>query len=108
MEIFHHLMPLCILVIEGFNTPINTKMLPFSIFIIPLYYFIAHISNKYNQRWPYPLLENISHLERSKIFIGYGLLGLIPATIFCLIMKRWRYTDQIFEQNFDHDKTKNK
>lgn len=90
MEILHHVFPLLILIFEGVYTPINIDLLPFSIIIVPIYYFIAHQANKYNKKWPYPLLENISHLKRTQIFVMYGLLGVIPSFIFCYCVRKWK------------------
>lgn len=115
LEFTHHLLPLLLLLVEGFTSPVKdqnififTNLIFSTLIIMPLYYVLAYLSHKYNNRWPYPMLDNISHIDRVYIFIGFALMGLIPTTIFLYISnyikKRWLQKDEDKET----ESTKNK
>lgn len=111
LEISQHLLPFVLLIVEWMchkeswhvkkpeKTPKNknfkeeipkkksiyTSLIVSKLILFPLYYAFAYFVYYLNQRWPYPILENISHLERLKIFISYAMLGTVPTWMFFAI-----------------------
>lgn len=90
LHLVHHFLPLLILCFEGFYTDLENISFIKVFFLTPIYYLIAYLAYKLNNKWPYPFLEQISHLLRILIFILYSLIGIYLGKLYvkyCILLK---------------------